>query len=59
MAETLDDLNAMLNDLSRGFQQVRLKWILMSMTKIIANTRVPLHPAVVENPALEIVDEYR
>ena len=57
MAESLDDLNNMLNDLSRVSQQVGLK-MNMSKTKIMCNAHVSLHPVIVENSALEIVDEY-
>ncbi|CAH2264014.1 jg16397 [Pararge aegeria aegeria] len=57
MAETLEDLNAMLNDLSRVSQQVGLR-MNMSKTKIMSNAHVPLHPIIVGSSALEIVDEY-
>ncbi|CAH2240333.1 jg25875 [Pararge aegeria aegeria] len=56
MAETLEDLNAMLNDLSRVSQQVGLR-MNMSKTKIMSNAHVPLHPIIVGSSALEIVDE--
>ncbi|CAH2266632.1 jg19819 [Pararge aegeria aegeria] len=57
MAETLGDLNTMLNVLSRASQQVGLR-MNMSKTKIMSNAHVPLQPVIVENTALEIVDEY-
>ncbi|CAH2224768.1 jg26294 [Pararge aegeria aegeria] len=57
MAETLGDLNAMLNDLSRDSQQVGLR-MNMSKTKIMSDAHVPLHPIIVGSSALEIVDEY-
>ncbi|XP_052737833.1 putative uncharacterized transposon-derived protein F52C9.6 isoform X1 [Bicyclus anynana] len=57
MAQTLDDLSTMLNDLSSVSQQVGLK-MNMGKTKIMCNAHVSLHPVIVENAALEIVDEY-
>ncbi|CAH2207404.1 jg6640 [Pararge aegeria aegeria] len=57
MAETLGDLNAMLNDFNRVYQQVCLR-MKKSKTKIMSNAHVPLHPVIVGSFAVEIVDEY-
>ncbi|CAH2224569.1 jg25441 [Pararge aegeria aegeria] len=57
MAETLGDLNAMPNDLSRVYQQVGLR-MNMSKTKIMSNAHVALHPVIVGSSALEIADKY-
>ncbi|CAH2261616.1 jg13673 [Pararge aegeria aegeria] len=57
MAQTMGDLNTMLNGLTRVSQQVGLRTN-MSKTKIMSNVHVPLQPVIVESTALDIVDEY-
>jgi hypothetical protein len=58
MAETLEDLSTMLEDLNRvSKQQVGLK-MNMDKTKIMSNSRVVPTPVEVENSILEVVDKY-
>jgi hypothetical protein len=57
MAETLEDLSRMLEDLNRVSQQVGLK-INMDKTKIMSNSRVVPTPIVVGNSTLDVVDQY-
>ena len=57
LAETMDDLGTMLNDLSRVSQQVGLK-MNMDKTKIMSNTHVVPTPLKVGDSTLEVVTEY-
>jgi hypothetical protein len=57
MAETLEDLSTMLEDLNRVSQQVGLKMI-MDKTEIMSNSRVVPTPVEVGNSTLQIVDQY-
>lgn len=57
MAETLEDLSRMLDDLSRVSQQVGLK-MNMDKTKVMLNSHVVPTPVKVGSSTLEVVDEY-
>ncbi|XP_072943439.1 uncharacterized protein [Epargyreus clarus] len=57
MAESLEDLNTMLNDLCGASQRVGLK-MNMDKTKIMSNVHVTPMPVVVDGVTLELVDEY-
>ena len=57
MAETLEDLNTMLEDLRNPSQQVGLKMNL-DKTKIMSNAHVTPAPVNVGNVTLEVVDHY-
>ena len=57
MAETLEDLSTMLNDLSRVSAGVGLK-MNKDKTKIMSNSLVVPTSVVVDGSALEVVDEY-
>ncbi|XP_072938941.1 uncharacterized protein [Epargyreus clarus] len=57
MAESLEDLNTMLNDLCDASQRVGLK-MNMDKTKIMSNVHVTPMPVVVDGVTLEVVDEY-
>ncbi len=57
MAETVEDLNTMLDGLSRASQQVGLK-MNMDKTKIMSNARVVPTPLKVGDTTLEVVDNY-
>ncbi|KAI8433032.1 hypothetical protein MSG28_013899 [Choristoneura fumiferana] len=57
MAESLEELNTMLSDLSIVSQQVGLK-MNMDKTKIMSNVHVTPVPVIVGNDALEVVDLY-
>ena len=55
MAETLEDLNTMLEDLSNASQRVGLK-MNMDKTKVMSNAHVVPAPVKVGNVTLEVVD---
>ncbi|KAL0901059.1 hypothetical protein ABMA27_006382 [Loxostege sticticalis] len=57
MAESLEDLGAMLEDLNRVSQQVGLR-MNMDKTKVMSNTHVAPTPLSVGNSILEKVDKY-
>lgn len=57
MAESLEELNTMLSDLSTVSQQVGLK-MNMDKTKIMLNVHVTPVPVIVGNDSLEVVDRY-
>ncbi|RVE40503.1 hypothetical protein evm_014848 [Chilo suppressalis] len=57
MAETLEDLNTMLEDLSSASQKVGLK-MNMEKTKIMSNAHVLPAPVKIGNTTLEVVDCY-
>ncbi len=57
MAESLEDLSTMLDDLCRVSQQVGLR-MNMDKTKVMANAHVTPYPISVGSSNLEIVDEY-
>jgi hypothetical protein len=57
MAETLEDLSTMLEDLNRLSQKVGLK-MNMDNKKIMSNSRVVPTPVEVGNSTLEVVDQY-
>ncbi|CAK1577928.1 unnamed protein product [Parnassius mnemosyne] len=57
MAESLEDLSTMLNDLNSVSQRIGLK-MNMDKTKIMFNVHVTPMPVVVGNTKLEVVDEY-
>ncbi|KAI8438500.1 hypothetical protein MSG28_010984 [Choristoneura fumiferana] len=57
MAETMEDLGAMLADLSRVFDRVGLK-MNMDKTKVMSNVHVVPTPVIVGDSALEVVDDY-
>ena len=57
MAESMEDLSTMLEDLNRVSQQVGLK-MNMDKTKIMSNVHVVPTPVTVGSSILEIVDEY-
>ncbi|CAK1580164.1 unnamed protein product [Parnassius mnemosyne] len=57
MAESLEDLSTMLNDLNSVSQRIGLK-MNMDKTKIMFNVHVTPMPVVVRNTKLEVVDEY-
>ncbi|CAK1582477.1 unnamed protein product [Parnassius mnemosyne] len=57
MAESLEALSTMLNDLNSVSQRIGLK-INMDKTKIMFNVHVTPMPVVVRSTKLEVVDEY-
>ena len=57
MAETMEDLSAILNDLSRVSKRVGLK-MNMEKTKIMSNAHIVPTPLMVGGSMLEVVDEY-
>ncbi|KAI8436311.1 hypothetical protein MSG28_004350 [Choristoneura fumiferana] len=57
MAETMEDLGAMLADLSRVSDRVGLK-MNMDKTKVMSNVHVVPTPVIVGDSALEVVDDY-
>ncbi|CAG4942460.1 unnamed protein product [Parnassius apollo] len=57
MAESLEDLSTMLNDLNSASQRIGLK-MNMDKTKIMFNVHVTPMPVVVGSTMLEVVDEY-
>ncbi|KAI8424369.1 hypothetical protein MSG28_002896 [Choristoneura fumiferana] len=57
MAETMEDLGAMLADLSRVSDRVGLK-MNMDKTKVMSNVHVVPTPVIVDDSALELVDDY-
>ncbi|CAK1594467.1 unnamed protein product [Parnassius mnemosyne] len=57
MAESLEDLSTMLNDLNSVSQWIDLKTN-MDKTKIMFNVHVSLMPVVVRSTKLKVVDEY-
>ena len=57
MAESLEDLGTMLEDLNRVSQQVGLK-MNMDKTKVMSNVHVVPTPVSVGNSTLEVVDGY-
>ncbi|CAK1586319.1 unnamed protein product [Parnassius mnemosyne] len=57
MAESLEDLSTMLNDLNSVSQRIGLK-MNMDKTKIMFNVHVTPMPVVVGSTKLEVVDEY-
>ncbi|CAK1587053.1 unnamed protein product [Parnassius mnemosyne] len=57
MAESLEDLSTMLNDLNSVSQRIGLK-MNMDKTKIMFNVHVTPMPVVVGSTKLELVDEY-
>ncbi|XP_063539716.1 uncharacterized protein LOC134748833 [Cydia strobilella] len=57
MAETMEDLSAMLADLSRVSERVGLK-MNMDKTKIMSNVHVVPTPVLIGGSALEVVDDY-
>ncbi|CAG4942909.1 unnamed protein product [Parnassius apollo] len=57
MAESLEDLSIMLNDLNSASQRIGLK-MNMDKTKIMFNVHVTPMPVVVGSTMLEVVDEY-
>ncbi|CAG4970592.1 unnamed protein product [Parnassius apollo] len=57
MAESLEDLSTMLNDLNIASQRIGLK-MNMDKTKIMFNVHVTPMPVVVGSTMLEVVDEY-
>ncbi|CAG4942862.1 unnamed protein product [Parnassius apollo] len=57
MAESLEDLSTMLNDLNGVSQRIGLR-MNMDKTKIMLNVHVTPMPVVVGSTMLEVVDEY-
>ncbi|CAG5058806.1 unnamed protein product [Parnassius apollo] len=57
MAESLEDLSTMLNDLNSVSQRISLK-MNMDKTKIMFNVHVTPMPVIVGSTMLEVVDEY-
>ena len=57
MAETVEDLSTMLDDLSRASERVGLK-MNMDKTKVMLNAHVTPTPIKIGDSTLEVVDDY-
>ncbi|CAK1600115.1 unnamed protein product [Parnassius mnemosyne] len=57
MAESLEDLSTMLNDLNSVYQRIGLK-MNMDKTKIMFNVHVTPMPVAIRSTKLEVVNEY-